>query len=101
MTFSENNLIPIVEQQECGISLELVPTVTREGAIRMQLNVEQSEFQEEELILVGDIVSPIKDILTVETTLTIPHGQTLVWSVPRIGAEESTLLIILTSQVEQ
>ncbi len=101
VTFSENNLIPIVEQQECGISLELVPTVTREGAIRMQLNVEQSEFQEEELILVGDIVSPIKDILTVETTLTIPQGQTLVWSVPRIGDEESTLLIILTSQVEQ
>lgn len=93
--------VPSFEHVECGLRIDLDHTITDDGCICLEVSTEQSEFHEEEVVLTGGITFPIKDVVTAESTFTIPPGQTLVWPVPRIGDEESTLLIILTSQVER
>lgn len=90
--------VPSFENVECGLRIDLVHSIAADGRICLDVSTEQSEFQEEEVVLTADVTSPIRDVVTAESTFTIPPGQTLVWPLQKVGDEESTLLIILTSR---
>jgi general secretion pathway protein D len=80
----EGNTSYIVRQEQSGIILTVTPRISPEGIIVMEVIAEKSKF---DLLGVpiytnvetGAVVrSPIKDIATARTTVSVPHGQTIV-----------------------
>ncbi|MCH7686246.1 MAG: type II and III secretion system protein, partial [Planctomycetes bacterium] len=75
---------PLVSRDDSGIILTVTPRISPDGIISMIVIAEKSEFTGQGDTLAIDpttgtiIESPIKDIITVATTVSVPDGQTIV-----------------------
>lgn len=84
VTVSDNGLAqPQIRQDESGIILTVQPRVSPDGTIVMETVAEKSEYGTDGVPLFVDstgqsFVSPIKDVITVSTTVAVPNGQTVV-----------------------
>ncbi len=85
VTTTLNSISPTVEREPSGIILTVTPRISPEGQIVMELVAEKSKFILDEGVPIytdiatGSVVTaPIKDIATVQTTVKVPDGQTIV-----------------------
>ncbi|HTN04967.1 MAG TPA: hypothetical protein VL132_23980, partial [Planctomycetaceae bacterium] len=75
---------PQITQQEAGIILNVTPRINPDGQIVMYVNAEKSAFLAEGVPIFTDatngnvIESPIRDIRSAVTTVSVPSGQTVV-----------------------
>lgn len=75
---------PQIVQQEAGIILNVTPRINPDGQIVMYVNAEKSAFQAGGVPIFTDasngnvIESPIRDIRSAVTTVSVPSGQTVV-----------------------
>jgi len=75
---------PNIRQDESGIILTVTPRISPEGQIVMETVAEKSQFTTDGVPIFTDattgnvITSPIKDITTARTTVSVPDGQTIV-----------------------
>ncbi len=75
---------PQITQQEAGIILNVTPRINPDGQIVMYVNAEKSAFLSEGVPIFTDatngnvIESPIRDIRSAVTTVSVPSGQTVV-----------------------
>ena len=77
-------LQPGQEPAEAGIILQVTPTISPDGNIRITITAEKSQFDlNNGVILIndpvnGNITSPVKDITQAETTVVVQDEQTIV-----------------------
>ncbi|RMG32859.1 MAG: hypothetical protein D6725_16785, partial [Planctomycetota bacterium] len=75
---------PLVEQSEAGIILTVTPRISPDGMVVMEVVAEKSQFSGDGVDLFTDtqtgtvIRSPIKDITTARTTVSVANNQTIV-----------------------
>lgn len=75
---------PQIVQQDAGIILNVTPRINPDGQIVMYVNAEKSAFLSEGVPIFTDgangnvIESPIRDIRSAVTTVSVPSGQTVV-----------------------
>jgi general secretion pathway protein D len=75
---------PLVTRDDSGIILTVTPRISPDGLVSMTVIAEKSQFTGQGTTLAVEastgtvIESPIKDIITVATTVTVPDGQTIV-----------------------
>lgn len=75
---------PVVRQDQAGIILSVTPRISPEQVIVMEVSAEKSQFTGQGVPLFTDantgnvIESPIKDVITASTTISVPNGQTVV-----------------------
>lgn len=67
-----------VERQQIGIILEVVPTISPDGFVQMDIIPEISSLSQREIAISEDLSSPIINRRRVETTVTVMDGQTVV-----------------------
>ncbi|MDA1015744.1 MAG: hypothetical protein O3A00_14980 [Planctomycetota bacterium] len=78
------NAQPQVQQQEAGIILTVTPRISPDGNIVMETVAEKSSFNTNNGVpLFVDsngqtFNSPVKDVITASTTVSVPNGQTVV-----------------------
>lgn len=76
--------VPTVEQAEAGIILQVTPTISPDGNIRITVTAEKSQFDPNNGVVLisdpvnGNIISPVKDITQAETTVVVRDEQTIV-----------------------
>ncbi len=92
--------------ENVGLILGVTPRITPDGTIVMELDAEQSQLGPENegipISVAGDKVirTPRIDTAMVQTTVTIPDGQTIILgSVPQHGKSNKELLIIVTPHI--
>lgn len=84
VTINQNNVIPTVIRDPAGIILTVTPRISPEGQIVMEIAAEKSKYTDQGVTIFTDVttgsevVSPIKDITTAQTTVKVPDGQTIV-----------------------
>jgi type II secretion system protein D len=75
---------PLVRQDNAGIILTVTPRISPEGVIVMEVIAEKSQYTGRGVPILVDeesqrvVTSPIKDITTARTTVSVPNGQTIV-----------------------
>ncbi|QDU08310.1 secretin N-terminal domain-containing protein [Gimesia aquarii] len=75
---------PVIEQDEAGIILAVTPRISPDGNIVMETIAEKSDFDGQSVPIFTDattgnvVESPIKNITQVQTTVSVPNGQTVV-----------------------
>jgi len=75
---------PLFTRENAGIQLTVIPRVSPDGMISLTVIAEKSSFTGESVPLIADVTtgnvieSPIKDIINVATTVSVPDGQTIV-----------------------
>ena len=75
---------PVIEQDEAGIILTVTPRISPDGNIVMETLAEKSDFDGESVPIFTDattgnvVASPVKNITQVQTTVSVPNGQTVV-----------------------
>ena len=75
---------PAVEIRDAGIILTVTPRISPDGTIVMETRAEKSAFTGQGVTLFVDgangntIESPIQDIISAQTTVSVPNGQTIV-----------------------
>ncbi len=75
---------PVIEQDEAGIILTVTPRISPDGNIVMETLAEKSDFDGQSVPIFTDattgnvVESPIKNITQVQTTVSVPNGQTVV-----------------------
>ncbi|QDV53138.1 secretin N-terminal domain-containing protein [Gimesia fumaroli] len=75
---------PVIEQSEAGIILTVTPRISPDGNIVMETQAEKSDFNGQSVPIFTDattgnvVESPIKNITQVQTTVSVPNGQTVV-----------------------
>ena len=75
---------PVIEQDEAGIILTVTPRISPDGNIVMETLAEKSDFNGQSVPIFTDattgnvVESPIKNITQVQTTVSVPNGQTVV-----------------------
>lgn len=75
---------PVIEQDEAGIILTVTPRISPDGNIVMETLAEKSDFNGSSVPIFTDattgnvVESPIKNITQVQTTVSVPNGQTVV-----------------------
>ncbi len=83
---SQNGLqtTPLIERENAGLILTVVPRISPDGNVVMEVAAERSEFTGAGVPVYVDattgasIESPIKDITTAVATVSVPTGQTIV-----------------------
>jgi hypothetical protein len=79
--------VPEYADEEAGIRMSIIPTITSENQIQLELAAEKSEFMEQEVPIFTDpasgktITTPIKSIKTMQTSVKVPDGRVLLLSV--------------------
>ncbi len=76
---------PVIRQDQAGIILTVTPRISPDEVIVMEVAAEKSAFIPGQGVPLytdvntgGVIRSPVKDIITAQTTVSIPNGQTIV-----------------------
>lgn len=75
---------PVVRQDQAGIILSVTPRISPDEIIVMEVSAEKSQFTGKGVPLFTDantgnvIESPVKDVITARTTISVPNGQTVV-----------------------
>lgn len=75
---------PVIVQSEAGIILTVTPRISPDGNIVMETLAEKSDFNGSSVPIFTDattgnvVESPIKNITSVQTTVSVPNGQTVV-----------------------
>ncbi len=75
---------PVVRQDQAGIILSVTPRISPDEVIVMEVSAEKSQFTGQGVPLFTDantgnvIESPVKDVITASTTISVPNGQTVV-----------------------
>ncbi|WP_417390872.1 secretin N-terminal domain-containing protein [Gimesia sp.] len=75
---------PVIEQSEAGIILTVTPRISPDGNIVMETQAEKSDFSGASVPIFTDattgnvVESPVKNITQVQTTVSVPNGQTVV-----------------------
>ncbi len=75
---------PVIQQSEAGIILTVTPRISPDGNIVMETQAEKSDFNGSSVPIFTDattgnvVESPIKNITQVQTTVSVPNGQTVV-----------------------
>ncbi len=75
---------PVIVQSEAGIILTVTPRISPDGNIVMETQAEKSDFNGSSVPIFTDattgnvVESPIKNITQVQTTVSVPNGQTVV-----------------------
>jgi len=75
---------PVIEQSEAGIILTVTPRISPDGNIVMETQAEKSDFNGQSVPIFTDattgnvVESPIKNITQLQTTISVPNGQTVV-----------------------
>lgn len=75
---------PVIVQSEAGIILTVTPRISPDGNIVMETLAEKSDFDGQSVPIFTDattgnvVESPIKNITSVQTTVSVPNGQTVV-----------------------
>jgi type II secretory pathway component GspD/PulD (secretin) len=75
---------PVVRQDQAGIILSVTPRISPDEVIVMEVSAEKSQYTGAGVPLFTDantgnvIESPVKDVITARTTVSIPNGQTVV-----------------------
>jgi len=89
-----------------GLIVGMTPRTSPDGTVAMQISVEQSQLDPENedtpVSIAGDKVvrSPRIDTTTVQTTVAIPDGKTIILgSVARQGENEKELVILVTPHI--
>jgi type II secretory pathway component GspD/PulD (secretin) len=89
-----------------GLIVGMTPRISPDGTIAMQINVEQSQLGPENegtpVSVAGDKVvrSPRIDTTTVQTTVAVPDGKTIILgSVARQGRNEKEFVILVTPHI--
>ena len=89
-----------------GLIVGMTPRISPDGTVAMQISVEQSQLDPENedtpVSIAGDKVvrSPRIDTTTVQTTVAIPDGKTIILgSVARQGRNEKEFVILVTPHI--
>ena len=74
---------PTVTQKDAGVQLQVMPRITADGNVVMQLYAQRSQYRQQGVPLSTDatgrtVTSPILDISRLQTTISIPTGNTVV-----------------------
>ena len=75
---------PVIVQSEAGIILTVTPRISPDGNIVMETQAEKSDFSGASVPIFTDattgnvVESPVKNITQVQTTVSVPNGQTVV-----------------------
>ena len=74
---------PVVTQKDAGVQLQVMPRITADGNVVMQLYAQRSQYRQQGVPLSTDatgktVSSPILDISRLQTTISIPTGNTVV-----------------------
>jgi general secretion pathway protein D len=83
-TAALGSIVPTVEVEPAGIILQVTPTISPDGNIRITITAEKSQFDPSNGVVIasdpinGDIISPVKDITQAETTVSVQDEQTIV-----------------------
>ncbi len=72
------NVYSDVERQQIGIILEVVPTISPDGFVQMDIIPEISSLSQREVPISEDLSSPVINRRRVETTVNVMDGQTVV-----------------------
>ncbi len=89
-------LQPTVDRQPAGIILEVLPTISPDGTIVMDVQAEKSAFDGQGVPLFVDsttgntVTSPLKSITLADSKISVPNGQTVVMG-GMITKQEETL----------
>lgn len=67
-----------VERREIGIILQVVPTISPDGFVRMDIRPEISTLSQREIQISENLSSPVINVRKVETTVAVMDGQTVV-----------------------
>jgi type II secretory pathway component GspD/PulD (secretin) len=91
---------------EVGLTLSITPRIGPDGTVVMAINVEQAQVGPEEegtpISIKGEKVTrvPRIDMTTIQSTVSIPDGQTAVLgSIARQGRSDKTLVITITPRI--
>jgi len=74
---------PVVTQKDAGVQLQVMPRITADGNVVMQLYAQRSQYRQQGVPLSTDatgkvVSSPILDISRLQTTISVPTGNTVV-----------------------
>lgn len=74
---------PTVTQRDAGVQLQVMPRITADGNVVMQLYAQRSQYRQQGVPLSTDVTgrtvtSPILDISRLQTTISVPTGNTVV-----------------------
>ena len=74
---------PLVTQRDAGVQLQVQPRITADGNVVMMLYAQRSQYRQQGVPLSTDatgrtITSPILDISRLQTTISVPTGNTVV-----------------------
>lgn len=74
---------PVVTQKDAGVQLQVMPRITADGNVVMMLFAQRSQYRQQGVPLSTDatgrtVSSPILDISRLQTTISIPTGNTVV-----------------------
>eukprot|EP00456_Euglypha_rotunda_P030246 TRINITY_DN235_c3_g1_i1.p1 TRINITY_DN235_c3_g1~~TRINITY_DN235_c3_g1_i1.p1 ORF type:complete len:1362 (-),score=437.23 TRINITY_DN235_c3_g1_i1:12906-16991(-) len=74
---------PVVTQKDAGVQLQVMPRITADGNVVMMLYAQRSQYRQQGVPLSTDatgrtVSSPILDISRLQTTISVPTGNTVV-----------------------
>lgn len=74
---------PTVTQRDAGVQLQVMPRITADGNVVMMLYAQRSQYRQQGVPLSTDatgktVTSPILDISRLQTTISVPTGNTVV-----------------------
>jgi general secretion pathway protein D len=74
---------PTVTQKDAGVQLQVMPRITADGNVVMMLYAQRSQYRQQGVPLSTDatgrtVTSPILDISRLQTTISVPTGNTVV-----------------------
>ncbi len=74
---------PVITQKDAGVQLQVMPRITADGNVVMQLYAQRSQYRQQGVPLTTDatgktVSSPILDISRLQTVISIPTGNTVV-----------------------
>lgn len=74
---------PTVTQRDAGVQLQVMPRITADGNVVMALYAQRSQYRQQGVPLSTDatgktVTSPILDISRLQTTISVPTGNTVV-----------------------
>ncbi len=77
-TFTDGNTQPILRREEVGVSIEVTPTISADGFVRLEIIPEISNVSNRTTQVSAGLETPIIARRRVDTVVTIMDGQTIV-----------------------
>ncbi|MEC8114634.1 MAG: secretin N-terminal domain-containing protein, partial [Planctomycetota bacterium] len=75
---SDNGVNTTTREEQLGITLEVTPTITPDGFVRMDVKPSIRDLSARSVQISEDLISPVITTREAETTVTVKDGQTIV-----------------------